>query len=120
MEKTMQLSSSNTHDQPKLSRANRTTAQIKNYVEGFKASGLTMTEFCNNHQLAISTFSKWFNNSLSSGKKFTPIVVAQALRPTPEPSPQEHVTLDFKGVITLTFSNMKTSTLIVDIVKGLT
>jgi len=116
----MQPSSPQTHAQTKISRANRTPAQIKSYIEDFKASGLTMSEFCNSHQLALSTFSKWFNDSLCTGKKFKSLVIASASKATPESSSHDCVTLNFKGVITLSFSNIKTATLIVDIIKGLT
>jgi len=98
----------------------KTPAIIKSYVEDFNFSGLTIIEFCNSHQLALSTFNKWFNDSLFFVKKFKFLVIASASKATPESSSHDYVTLNFKGVITLSFSNIKTATLIVDLIKGLT
>jgi hypothetical protein len=112
-------------NQPKLisltkpPRANRSNAQINDLVEAFKAGSLTMTEFCHRNQLALSTFSKWVNSRAGSVKTFKPIMVAQPPKLAPERLSQQLLTLEFKGVMKLTFSNQATPAFILDIIKGL-
>jgi hypothetical protein len=112
-------------NQPKLSaltkrpRATRSNEQINDLVEAFKVSGLTMTEFCQRNQLALSTFSKWVNSRAGSVKTFKPIMVAQTPKLVPERLSQQLMTVEFRGIMKFTFSSQATSAFILDIIKGL-
>ena len=40
-------------------KLNRTAAQWQELINTFEESGLTVTEFCRQHQLAVSVFYQW-------------------------------------------------------------
>jgi hypothetical protein len=99
-------------------RSIKSSAEIKQHVENFKKSNLSMTDFCKFNYLPISTFSKWFNNQNASIKKFKPIALIS--KPATDASlHNEQITLEFNQSIKLTFYNMKAPDMLIQIVKGL-
>jgi hypothetical protein len=89
------------------------------YVESYKKSGLTMTAFCNENNLALSSFSKWLNRKTKKLTTFKPLSLSASPTPVNQSFRGECIELQFEGKGKLTFSNIKNPELIIAVVRGL-
>ena len=48
-----------------------TSAEKQAYLDGFKQSGFTQLEFCENHNIHPKTFNRWLNESVKVSSKVT-------------------------------------------------
>jgi hypothetical protein len=94
-------------------------AQRQFYVESYKKSGLTMTAFCHENNLALSSFSKWFNSKTKKLTTFKPLSLSATPAPINQSFRGEYIELQFEGKGKLTFSNIKNPDLIIAVIRGL-
>lgn len=101
-------------------RYNTTTAVTRHsHVKAWKESGLSMSQFCRQHGLAISSFSVWAQN-YSKTKDPQPAFKPLVLSDTPKSQTQDSVVeIYFTEQIKLRLLNAHDSQFIVAIAKGL-
>lgn len=103
---------------PTKQRVVRYGAKRQFYVESFKKSGLSISDFCRENNLALSSFHKWLNNSAKTSTAFKPLSVSPPSFAY-QSSRDESIELQFESKVKLTFSNIKNPDLIIAVVKGL-
>ena len=55
------------------SKQRTTTEERQTHVEKWRKSGLSMSEYCRQNNLAVSNLSGWNNSLLKGGTQFKPI-----------------------------------------------
>jgi transposase-like protein len=56
-------------------RRNSNVESRRAHVDKWKQSGLSMSEYCRQHDLAISSFSVWVQMNKNSSQEFKPITI---------------------------------------------
>jgi hypothetical protein len=86
------------------------------HIEKWKKSGLSMSKYCRQNNLAISNLSGWKNSLLKSRKQFKPI---QSLSLSDPINPSNSVEILIDHRIKIRLQHVTDAGLIINIAKGL-
>ena len=88
------------------------------HVENWQKSGLSMNKYCQQHNLALSSFSKWSRTNEASKSTFKPMIV-KSLPSFKNPDSSNFIEIFIREQIKLRLPNTTEASLIINIVKGL-
>ena len=86
------------------------------YIHAWKNSGLSMSDFCRQHDLPISSFSGWAKKSKASEELFKPCVTST---PAITHDNMDIIEISFKDSVKIRFSNSSNLSLVLRIAKEL-
>lgn len=108
----------NTVTEPLIKKRRNSSAEIRrSHVSKWKQSSMTMSEYCRNHNVALSSLSAWAKAAKLSKQPFKPVVVTPSSAVPIKQSGVIEILVDTRLKIRLI--DIKSPLLVVDIVKEL-
>lgn len=104
--------------EPLIKKRRNSSAEIRqSHVNKWKQSGVTMSEYCRNHNVALTSLSAWAKAAKLSKQSFKPVVVTPSSAVAIKQSGMIEILVDTRLKIRLI--DIKNPLLVVDIVKEL-
>lgn len=108
----------NSVTEPLIKKRRNTSAEIRqSHVSKWKQSGMTMSEYCRSHGVALTSLSAWAKAAKLSKQSFRPVVVTPSAAVPVKHSGVIEILVDTRLKIRLI--DIKSPLLVVDIVKEL-
>ena len=95
-----------------------TKEERKTHVESWKSSGLTMSEYCRQHNLSLANLSEWKNTLLRKNAIFKPVQLMSAHDEAAKLGNVVDILIDQR--IKIRLQNVTDASLVVSIVKEFT
>ena len=103
----------------KISEQRQAQAEARRaHVERWKSGGLSMTEYCRQHNLVLGTFSGWIKPYKKSATKFKPINVRPSMNPVSVPQ-SSVIEILLEQRIKIRLLNVSDASMVLAIAKGL-
>ncbi len=104
--------------EPLIKKRRTTSAEIRqSHVSKWMQSGMTMSEYCRNHGVALTSMSTWAKAAKLPKQQFKPVVVTPPSTVSSVQSGVIEILIDHRFKIR--FIDVKNSLLVVDIMKEL-
>jgi transposase-like protein len=104
--------------EPLIKKRRNTSAEIRQlHVNKWKQSGMTMSEYCQNHDVALTSLSAWSKAAKLPKQTFKPVVVTPSPVASIKQSGVIEILVDTRLKIRLI--DIRSPLLVVDIVKEL-
>lgn len=94
-----------------------TKEERQGHVDSWKKSGLTMSEYCRKHNIALASLSDWKHSILRSSSQFKPISSLSPREIVTNPTHLVEIIVDQR--IKIRFQHVSDASLVVSVVKEL-